>query len=78
MKRDFLTIADWSGKELLQILDLSKEIKAHPKKFTRSLEGRSVALIFEKQSLRTHVTFEIGIKQLGAYCLPYECGYKSW
>jgi ornithine carbamoyltransferase len=66
MKRDFLTIADWSGKELLQILDVSKKMKANPKKFSKSLEGKSVALIFEKQSLRTHVTFEIGIKQLGA------------
>ena len=67
MKRDFLTIADWTGKELLQILDLSKKMKANPKKFSKSLEGKSVALIFEKQSLRTHVTFEIGIKQLGAH-----------
>jgi ornithine carbamoyltransferase len=66
MKKDFITIADWSGKELLQIFDLSKKMKANPKKFAQSLEGKSVALIFEKQSLRTHVTFEIGIKQLGA------------
>ncbi len=66
MKRDFLGIADWSGKELLQILDLSKKMKAQPKKFAESLDGKSVAMIFEKQSLRTHVTFEVGIKQLGA------------
>ena len=66
MKRDFLGIADWSTKELMQILDLSKKMKANPKKFAKSLEGKSVALIFEKQSLRTHVTFEIGMKQLGA------------
>ena len=66
MKRDFITIADWTGKELLQILELSKKMKAHPQKFAASLAGKSAALIFEKQSLRTHVTFEIGIKQLGA------------
>lgn len=66
MKRDFLSIADWSGKELLQILDLSKKMKANPKKYAKSLQGKSIALIFEKQSLRTHVTFEIGIKQMGA------------
>lgn len=66
MKRDFLSIADWSRNELLQILDLSKKMKVNPKKYARSLEGKSVALIFEKQSLRTHVTFEIGVKQLGA------------
>ena len=67
MKRDFLSIADWSGNELLRLLDLSKQMKTNPKKFATSLEGKSVALIFEKQSLRTHVTFEIGIKQLGAH-----------
>jgi ornithine carbamoyltransferase len=66
MKRDFIGIADWSTKELIGILELSKKMKANPKKFARSLEGKSVALVFEKQSLRTHVTFEIGIKQLGA------------
>jgi ornithine carbamoyltransferase len=66
MKRDFLSIADFSSKELFQILELSKKMKAYPKKFSRSLQGKSAALIFEKQSLRTHVTFEIGLKQLGA------------
>jgi ornithine carbamoyltransferase len=67
MKRDFLSIADWSGKELLEILDLSKKMKVNPKKYSKSLQGKSVALIFEKQSLRTHVTFEIGTKQMGAH-----------
>jgi ornithine carbamoyltransferase len=67
MKRDFLGIADWSSKEFEQVLELSKKMKANPKKFSNALEGKSVALIFEKQSLRTHVTFEIGIKQLGAH-----------
>lgn len=66
MKRDFLGIADWSSKELMQILDLSIAMKKNPRKFSKALEGKSVALIFEKQSLRTHVTFEVGIKQLGA------------
>ena len=66
MKKDFISIADCSSKELLHILDMAKKMKANPQKFARSLEGKSVALIFEKQSLRTHVTFEIGIKQLGA------------
>jgi ornithine carbamoyltransferase len=66
MKKDFLSVADWSPEELLQVLKLSKDMKTDPDKYSKSLEGKSVALIFEKQSLRTHVTFEIGIKQLGA------------
>jgi ornithine carbamoyltransferase len=66
VKKDFISIVDCSSKGLMDILDMSKKMKANPKKFAKSLEGKSVALIFEKQSLRTHVTFEIGIKQLGA------------
>ncbi len=66
MKRDFLSINDWSTKELLEVLKISRQMKANPKKFSKALAGKSVALIFEKQSLRTHVTFEIGAKQMGA------------
>ena len=66
-KRDFLSIADWSREELLRILDLSQEIKEYPANFARALDGRSIALIFEKQSLRTHVTFDVGVHQLGAH-----------
>ena len=67
MKRDFLSIADWSLDDHVRILDLSAEIKKNPRKFNASLQGDSIALIFEKQSLRTHVTFEVGVHQLGAH-----------
>ena len=69
MKKDFLTIADWTSDELFALIDLSKEIKKHPENFRRSLEGKSIATIFEKQSLRTHVTFDVGIYQLGAHAI---------
>lgn len=67
MKKDFISIADWSSKELTNILKLSQQIKKTPSRFANTLRGKSIALIFEKQSLRTHVTFEIGAKQLGAH-----------
>jgi ornithine carbamoyltransferase len=67
MKRDFLSIADWSHDDHVRILDLSAEVKKNPKKFNTALQGDSIALIFEKQSLRTHVTFEVGVHQLGAH-----------
>lgn len=67
MKRDFLSIADWSTDELEQILDLSSAMKADPGEYRRSLDGLSIAMIFEKQSLRTHVTFDVGIDQLGGH-----------
>lgn len=67
MKRDFLSIADWSPEQLRKILDLSAKMKANPGRYRNSLKGKSVALIFEKQSLRTHVTFDVGIYQLGGH-----------
>jgi ornithine carbamoyltransferase len=69
MKRDFISIADWTGVELMRILQLSHRIKQYPANFHRSLEGTSIAMILEKPSLRTHVTFDIGINQLGAHCV---------
>jgi ornithine carbamoyltransferase len=69
MKRDFLSIADWSTDDLEQILDLSRSMKEYPAKYRGTLNGCSIAMIFEKQSLRTHVTFDVGIHQLGAHAV---------
>jgi ornithine carbamoyltransferase len=66
--RDFLRVADWSGDELLAVLDLADRLKAERRAGTehRLLSGRAVGLILEKPSLRTRVSFEVGIAQLGA------------
>jgi ornithine carbamoyltransferase len=69
MKKDFLSIADWTTDELLTLLELSREVKIYPANFVNTLQGRSIATIFEKQSLRTHVTFDVGIHQLGAHAI---------
>jgi ornithine carbamoyltransferase len=67
MKRDFLSLADWSREELEAIFALTKDLKAKQKRAEphRLLEGKSVALIFEKSSTRTRVSFEVGVGQLG-------------
>jgi ornithine carbamoyltransferase len=68
-KKDFVSIRDWSTEELSEVLSLALEIKADPVKFSRKLEGKALALILEKPSLRTRVTFEVGIHQLGGFAL---------
>ena len=68
-KRDFISIADWTGEELRRIIDLSMRMKEYPANFLSTLKGKSLAMILEKPSLRTHVTFDIGIHQLGAHCV---------
>ena len=65
MKKSFLSINDLSIKELKNVLELAKNIKNSPSKYSSFLQGKVLACIFEKQSLRTRVTFEVGIKQLG-------------
>ena len=65
MKKSFLSINDLSIKELKNVLELAKNIKKTPNKYSSFLQGKILACIFEKQSLRTRVTFEVGIKQLG-------------
>ena len=64
---NFLSIGDLSREEVLQLFRLTASLKARQKAGDRGapLAGRSLALIFEKPSLRTRVTFEVGMVQLG-------------
>ncbi|MGL6194856.1 MAG: ornithine carbamoyltransferase [Thermoguttaceae bacterium] len=65
--RHFITLNDVSVSELTQILELAEKIKAEVKSGVRTsyLANRTIAMIFEKQSLRTRVSFEAGMTQLG-------------
>lgn len=56
---------DLSAEALRAVLDLAHEVKRTPGRFTKSLAGRYLTLLFEKPSLRTRLTFELAMKQLG-------------
>jgi ornithine carbamoyltransferase len=56
---------DLSTDEVLYLLDLAQDLKRHPRNYARALAGRYLSLLFEKPSLRTRMTFELAIKQLG-------------
>jgi ornithine carbamoyltransferase len=62
---DFARDIDLSQEELLALLDLAHQVKSTPARFAKSLTGRYISLLFEKPSLRTRLTFELAIKQLG-------------
>ncbi|HPC15128.1 MAG TPA: ornithine carbamoyltransferase [Candidatus Hydrogenedentes bacterium] len=72
--RDFLSLADLDRASILGLIDLADELKQRQRRHEpyRPLEGKTLAMIFEKPSLRTRVTFEIGIFQLGGYGLFYQ------
>ena len=69
MPRDFLSIDDLEPKELLALLDLADSVKAAPSDYADRLAGRSVALIFEKPSTRTRVSFEVAVASMGGHPL---------
>jgi ornithine carbamoyltransferase len=62
---DFTRDLDASRDELFALLDLTQQLKSNPGRFAKALTGRYITLLFEKPSLRTRVTFELAIKQLG-------------
>src|SRR5215204_3651489 len=68
MKRDFLAIPDFTRAELYEILALARDMKRGTYN-RRPLEGKTIALIFEKSSTRTRVSFEVGAFQLGGHAL---------
>jgi ornithine carbamoyltransferase len=69
MKRDFLTTLDFTTDEILEAFEIAKDMKKDKKKYSKALEGQTLALIFEKPSLRTRTSFDVGIQQLGGYSL---------
>jgi len=65
MQKDFLSIRDLSVYEFGQMLDLADEVKKHPDKYRKTLKHKILAMIFQKPSLRTRMTFEAGMLRLG-------------
>ena len=68
-----LTLKDWSSKEIKEVVDSSLEIKRNPEKYEFALEGKSLALIFQKTSTRTRLSFDVGMTQLGGHSV-----YMDW
>jgi ornithine carbamoyltransferase len=68
-RHNFVSIRDFSPEEILYLLELASEIKHHPSAHTGALKGKTLAMIFEKPSLRTRVSFDVGIQQLGGFSL---------
>ena len=67
--KDFIEIHDYTADEVMQIFELARDIKAKPKKFAGALQGQTLAMIFEKSSTRTRVSFEAGMFQMGGHAL---------
>ena len=67
MKRDLVSFALWSSDQLHELLALSRRYARRERDVVPPFRGRNVALVFERESLRTHVAFEVGIVDLGGH-----------
>ncbi len=65
LSNDLLTGTEWNPAQLREFFQLAADIKGRPERYRTALAGKFLALIFEKPSLRTRVTFEVGVASLG-------------
>ncbi|HEX2694621.1 MAG TPA: ornithine carbamoyltransferase [Acidobacteriota bacterium] len=65
MRKDFIAIHDLTRYEFQQMLDMTDDMKKRPRHYDKALKGKILAMIFQKPSLRTRMTFEVGMLQLG-------------
>jgi len=61
-----------TGQQLVEIIDKAIEVKRNPEKYRSALDGKSLAMIFQKTSTRTRVSFEVAMTQLGGHALYIE------
>jgi ornithine carbamoyltransferase len=70
--QDLLLDSDLTRRDLKLIFDLAESVKASPAQYSRALLGKQLAMIFEKPSLRTRTTFEVGMTSMGGYAVYLE------
>ena len=70
--KHFIDINNFKKKEIDEIISLAKKIKKNPKKYSSSCKNKTLGLIFEKQSLRTRLSFNVGMQKLGGFVLEMQ------
>lgn len=68
-KRDLLTLKDWSREDLINTIEEAITIKQNPKRYAQLLNGQTLAMLFQKTSTRTRVSFEVAMTQLGGHAI---------
>ncbi len=70
--KHLISLKDWSAEEILDVLALAAKVKSKPQKYADALKQKTLLMIFEKPSLRTRISFEIGMTQLGGHAIYYD------
>jgi len=70
--RHLISLKDWSAEAIFEVLDLAVSVKAAPAQYADVLKQKTLLMIFEKPSLRTRISFEAGMTQLGGHAIYYD------
>jgi ornithine carbamoyltransferase len=70
--RHLISLKDWQREEIEEVIELAREIKKAPERYRDFMRGKVLVMIFEKPSLRTRVSFEVGMYQMGGGAIFYD------
>ena len=74
--KHLLTLKDFSSEEIFDLIKLAEKIKRKSKKFSKKLKGKTLLMLFAKPSLRTHLSFDIAMYQLGGHAIFYDLSHS--
>src|SRR3989344_8366813 len=75
--RHLLNLEDYSEKDILSFINLGIEIKKRPRKYAKKLSGKTLLMLFAKPSLRTHLSFDVAMHQLGGHAIFYDLSHST-
>ncbi|MFH0876393.1 MAG: ornithine carbamoyltransferase [archaeon] len=67
--KDIVSLVNWNNKDILGLISHATEIKKNPENYSDKLKNKTMLMLFEKPSLRTRVSFEVGMTQLGGHAI---------
>jgi ornithine carbamoyltransferase len=76
--KDLLNLKTWSSEQLEDLIRRGVEIKAHPDRYKDTLQGKTLALLFQKTSTRTRASFEVGMTQMGGHAMYMDWGSTNF
>ncbi len=77
MKKDFISVSDFTQTEIIDTFKLAIDMKQNKEKYSEGLKGKGLFIYFEKDSLRTRVSFDVGIHELGGYSVVVVAANES-
>jgi ornithine carbamoyltransferase len=75
---NLISLAEWSRQQIEQTIALAQRIKQCPRDYLHTLDDRVLLMIFQKPSLRTRLSFEVAMFQMGGHALYYDLGMSPW